>query len=181
MQNSQEHCSSNWDGWVTVQKPPGWLCMHAPRIQSFTRPGFYTLCDVFLCTVGGFYRKTLLTIKTQKQESHSYTRVTPPQRLVQQYKDEQLLPHVSRWGRALTETSTAARPRWEADSLHVMLRALWDPDSRAGDPLRPWPAQCSAPPSPKHVRPPRIRPSHLTALAASGYADCLSFFSMFHF
>lgn len=137
MQNSQEHCSPNWDGWVTVQKSPGWLCMHAPCIQSFTRSGFYTLCDVFLWTIGGFYRKILLTIKTQKQESHSYTRVTPPQSLVQQYKDEQLLPHVSRWGRALIETSTAARPRWEADSLHVVLRGtlgsklqgLWSPQA----------------------------------------------------
>lgn len=77
------------------------------------------------------HRKTSLTIKTQKQESHSHIRVTVHlhKGLFSSNKAEQLLcgypdiPHISKWGRAAMQTSRAARPRWAGwQCLHLVLR-----------------------------------------------------------
>lgn len=190
MQNSQEHCSPNWDGWVTVQKSPGWLCMHNPYIQRFTRYSFYTLCDVFLCTVGGFY-----TEKLYSQSKHRSKKVTRTSE--SQFTSTKACSAVTRLNSCSVDTLTSliflkeeelpCKPAeqqglgGQADSVCTWCwGALWEPNTRACAPPRPRLAQCSAPPSPRTCQTPRTGPSHLMALVASGYADCISFSNEFH-
>lgn len=111
-------------------------------------------------------------------QSHSYLHEglfssNKAEQLLREYLD---IPHISKWGGALIQTITAARPAWSHAERHFgnQTPELVIP---SGPDL--FSAQCL--PVPRHVRPPRIRPRHLMALVASGYADCVSVFSKLHF
>lgn len=59
-----------------LQRSPGWLCMHAPGMQRYTRCSFYTLGDVFSCTIGEFYTDKLYSQSKHRSKEVTHTRVT---------------------------------------------------------------------------------------------------------
>lgn len=165
------------------------LAVHAhPRHMEVHNYSFYTLCDFFM------YYWRFYTDKLYSQSKHRSKKNTPES----QFTSTKACSAVTRLNSCSLDTLTSLifldeeelsyKPAQQQGlsgqltlSAHRAERHFGNQTPGLVIPSGPDLLSAQHLPVPGRVRPPRIRPSHLIALVASGFADCVSFFSKFQF
>lgn len=163
------------------------LAVHVPCKQRFTRYSFYTLCDVFLCAIGGFY-----TEKLYSQSKHRSKKVTHTAE--SQFTSSKACSAVTKLNSCSVDTLTSlifpneeelsCNPA-EQEGLSGQADTALCAERHFGNQtpglvIPSGPDLLSASQSQHMSDLPELGKVTM-ALAASGYADCISFFSKFHF